>query len=145
MQTNKASGRVALPMAGEGAYLQFTVEAFEQLESLYAEKAEGDYISYVVGRLAKCSIPVYREVIGMILVGGDPKAMPWGSTIENINIPILDALYLAINGRTYEEQIKWNEEQMAKRLSGIEENPQMAALLKVLSSKSAGELESDLD
>lgn len=138
MTTNKVSGQVALPAAGEGAYLQFTVDAMEKLESLYADKADGDYINYIVGRLAKCSIPVYREVVAITLIGGDAKAMPWGSTLESINIPILDALYLAINGRTYEEQIKWNEEQMLKRLSGLEENPQMAELLRGLSLKNAG-------
>lgn len=139
MTTNKVSGQVALPAAGEGACLQFTTDSFERLESEYADKApDGDYINYIVGRLAKCSIPVYRVVLDAILVGGDAKAMPWGCTIESINIPILDALYLALNGRTYEEQIKWNEEQMLKRLSGLEENPQLAELLRGLSLKNAG-------
>lgn len=143
MTTNKVSGQVAFPVAGEGAYLQFTTEAFEKLESLYGASSEDGYINYIISKLAKASMPVYREVLACVLRDGDPKQFPWDQPIEATNIAILDALYLSLNGRTYEEQLRWNEEQTIKRMKGMQEDPQMAALLRAVSSIRSGSLESE--
>jgi hypothetical protein len=128
---DRRAGKVSLPEAGEGAYLQFTMEAYGILETAYGE----DYISVVTKGLARVRKGVYEKVIACTLKGStNGEISSYGMTIEALNIRILDALNLAVYGRTYEEQQKHDEEMLAKKFKDLEENPQTAAILSMMSA-----------
>lgn len=127
---NRHTGEVALPEAGEGAAIMFTVQAFETLESAYGD----DYIDLIVKGLAKVQVKMYQVVLAATVINGNAGAFPFGLRLEEVNIRILDALNLAIYGRTYQEQKDWQEEQMTKRLEGMEQNPQLATILSLMSA-----------
>ena len=130
-QLNRRTGQVFLPEAGEGAYLKFSIKAMELLETAYGE----DWVQHVIKGMSKMNMPVYSNVINSTLLEAEIKDIEaWDLTWEDLNIRILDALNLAIYGKTYEEQQKINEEQMMKRLQGLEENPQTAAILSLMSA-----------
>lgn len=139
---SRSEGIVALPEAGEGATIQFTVKSFEQLETVFADN--DDYISFIMKGMVQMKISVFSKVMAATISGATEKEMPYGLRWEDLTDRVMDALCLAIHGRTSEEQKDVEQEQMAKqvanRLKGIEENPQMAALL---SSMLAGEQEQE--
>lgn len=127
---NRRAGQVLLPEAGEGAYFKFSVKAMEMLETAYGD----DWVKEVIAGMSKMRMSVYKNVINSTLVGAheDKKEFEaWDLTWEDVNIRLLDALNLAIYGKTYEEQQKIDEEHMMNRLKGLEENPQTAAILSL--------------
>lgn len=128
---NRQTGEVALPEAGEGAVVQFTVKAFEILESAYGE----NYIDLIVKGLAKMRTGIYQTVLAATLQKGDVSLMPFGMIYEDLNIVILDALNLAIYGRIYRDQQEIEEKEMVRRLKGLEENPQLATILSSMSAE----------
>jgi hypothetical protein len=127
---NRHTGEVAFPEAGESVVIQFTVEAFEKLQSAYGD----DYIDIITKGLSKMHVKVYQTTLAATMRNGDVSLMPFGLKYEVINIRILDAMNLAIYGRDYQEQKDWQEEQVLKRLEGAGENPTMAAILSLLSA-----------
>lgn len=128
---NRHTGQVALPEAGEGAYIQFTIGALEKLEDAYGE----DYINVIVKGLAKMRVKVYQGVIANTLHGSSNGDVPYGMTWEALNIRILDALHLALYGRTYEEHLEWERKQVESQMEGLSENPKLAAILSFLSAE----------
>lgn len=137
---NRQSGEVSFPEAGEGGFLLFDVKAFEVLFAAYGE----EYIERIIKSLAKMDVKTYQTVIAATLRGTtNDGGAPWGLKWMEINVRILDALNLSIYGKTYEEQKEANEQEMLKRLQDVEANPQMAAILQLLSSTSAGKPESE--
>jgi hypothetical protein len=141
---SRAEGIVALPEAGEGAVLQFTVKSFEMLEAAYPDK--DDHIGFIMKAMVNMKFSVWAKVIGATLQGSTSGDMPYGLTWEELTDRVFDALCLALHGRTNAEQKQFEQEQINKqieeRLKGIESNPQLAALL---SSLAAGQLESGPD
>ena len=143
---NRRAGQVQIPGedAPKGSYFQFDLEALERLETKYGE----NYLDIIIKALAKMQTSVYVVVIGATAKGLQDQKAPFGASWEDINIALLDALHLAINGRTYDEQKKFSEEQALerlKRLEGMAEDPQTAAALRNLFSQSVGETASDAD
>jgi len=141
---SRAEGKVALPEAGEGAYLQFTVAAFEALETAFSDKE--DHIGFIMKSMVQMKTSVFRKVIGAALHGSKNAEVPYGLRWEDLTDRVFDAICLAIHGRTNEEQKAHEQElinqQIQNRLKGIEEDPQLAALLY---SMSAGRQESEVD
>lgn len=139
---SRAEGKVALPEAGEGAYLQFNVAAFEALETAFADKE--DHIGHIMKSMVQMKTSVFMKVVSAALHNSKNADVPYGLKWEDLTDRIFDALCLAIHGRTNEEQKAYEQEQINKqiadRMRGIEENPQLAALLY---SMSAGQQESD--
>ncbi len=130
-EVNRRTGEVSLPEAGEGAVIRFTMGAMEKLEGAYGD----DWVQVIIKGMARMRIPIYQKIIACTLQGssdGDIEA--WDLTWEDLNIRILDALNLAIYGKTYEEQNKINEARMVAQLNGLQENPQMAAALSLMSA-----------
>lgn len=133
---SRAEGKVALPEAGENVYLQFTVEAFEKLEAAFPK--EEDHIAFVMKAMVQMKVSVFAKVLGAALHGETNMVMPYGMKWEELTDRIMDAICLAIHGRTGIEQKAAEQEEMEKklmdRLKGIEENPQLAALLSLMSA-----------
>lgn len=141
---NRKEGTVALPEAGEGVYLKFDVNAFEQLETAF-EKQE-DHIAYVMKGLVQMKISVFAKVLSASLKGETAQQMPFGLRWEELTDRIMDALCLAIHGRTSAEQKEAETDEINKRLierlQGIENHPQAAAILSLMSAGQPG-LEQD--
>ncbi|TCU34168.1 hypothetical protein [Rhizobium azibense] len=132
---SRTEGTVALPEAGEGAYLQFTVRSFEILETAFPDK--DDHISFIMKSMVNMKASVFAKVVGATLQNSTNGDIPYGLKWEELTDRIMDALCLSIHGRTGEEQKAFEQEQINKqiidRLKGIEANPQLAALLSSMS------------
>jgi len=125
---NKRRAEVALPEAGEGVFLRFTVDALEALESEFGE----DYLNVIMAGLNKARVKVFRTCVDVALTGAPDDAMesfPWDHPLEPFQTKILDALYLSVTGRTFEEQQSHEDELYAEQLEKAQENPRMAAAL----------------
>ncbi|NEI70955.1 hypothetical protein GR212_15330 [Rhizobium lusitanum] len=127
---NKSRGEVAIPEAGEGAFIRFSVDALERLQAAVGD----DYINVVISKLAKVDVKTYKLCIACAANDdGILAAFPWGLTLEEVNIKILDALFLTIHGRDWAEQQEFERKKVEKELddlqSRLEANPQMAAYL----------------
>lgn len=122
---NKTKGEVSLPAeAGDGAFLKFTMDALEKLETKYGEK----YFDIIISGLSKARVGVYRdciEVAGNKVTG----ELPFGVSLSDLQIIILNSIFVAIYGRTYEEQKVIEEEEFKRKLEEAEKNPVMAAAL----------------
>ena len=133
---SRAEGTVALPEAGEGVHLQFTVKAWEQLETAFSEHE--DYIAHMMKGMVQMKISVFAKILSASLQGDSDKEMPYGLKWEELTDRIMDAICLSIHDRTAAEQKAFEQEQMIKqvkdRMKGIEEDPQMAALLSLMSA-----------
>lgn len=140
---SRAEGKVALPEAGEGVFLQFTVQAFEQIETAFPDQE--DHIAYIMKAMVQMKVSVFAKVLSACLHGSTTAAMPYGLKWEELTDRIMDALCLSIHGRDADEQKAFEQEQMirqaANRMKGImDQDPQMAA---VLLSTLAGQQESE--
>lgn len=134
---NKTSGTVALPEAGEGAFLQLDIEALEKLETAFPEV--DDFITHLIKGLAELRPSLYRVAVEAMLHGGDGSAIPFGMTWTDLNIKLLDAIHYSIHGKSYAQVKQEHEEKMLKRLEGLQQDPKMAAILESLFSQAAGE------
>lgn len=133
---SRAEGKVGLPEAGEHVFIQFTVEAFEKLEAAFPK--EEDHIAFVMKAMVQMKVSVFAKVLSAALHGETNVVMPYGLKWEELTDRIMDALCLAIHGRTGAEQKEAEQEEMERklldRLKGIEENPQLATLLSLMSA-----------
>jgi hypothetical protein len=134
---NKTSGRVDLPEAGEGAYLQLDINALEKLETAYPDKEE--FVAHVIKGLAELRPSFYRVATDAMLHGAKADQLPFGLTWMELNVKLLDAIHYAIHGKSYETVRKEHEEKMIARLKGLQEDPEMATALQTLFSQAAGE------
>lgn len=121
---NKNRGEVPFPMAGEGAFLRFTVDGLEQLETKYGE----DYITTILKGFSNAQIKVYKACVA---VAGNNMTVPFpfGKPLEEIMYPLRDALFLTLYGRNFEEQQAVEDELFKKQIEKAQENPRMAAAL----------------
>lgn len=121
---NKHRGEIALPEAGEGAFLRFTVDSLEKLEAKYGE----DYLDDILKGMTKGRVGVFQAVVSVS--ANEAKApFPFGLSLEELQTRIVDALFLFLHGRTYEEQQKHEDEIFQKRMEEAKTNPRMAAAL----------------
>lgn len=131
---NKHSGERALPDGiGEGLFIQFTFDAMERLETEYGD----DWVAIISERTDKAVPSVFKTVLENTVCNDaviDFKLVPQHMTA--LRVCILDAMCLAIYGRTLEEQTEHEEKE---RLKGLEdhlermgENPQMAEAILFL-------------
>src|SRR3546814_13257957 len=112
---SRAEGKVALPEAGEGAFLQFTVKSFEQLETAFADHE--DYISHIMKAMVQMKVSVFAKVLSATLNGGTDEVMPYGLPWEGLTDRIMDAICLSIHDRTASEQKEFEQDQMIKQMS----------------------------
>lgn len=130
---NPQRGEVPLPEAGEGFYLRFNIDTLERLEGKYGD----DYIDIILKGLSKVNIKVYQTVISTAI--RDPAAegkgvtlkedIPFGLSFEELQVRILDGLYMTIHGRTYEEQKIHEEEAMSEQMDKMKTDPRFATFL----------------
>lgn len=122
---NKSKGVVKLPAeAGSEAHIQFTMEALEELETAYGE----DYFDKVLSGLSKARVGIYRKCIE-IAGKGITGEFPYGMALSDVQVCILDAIFYAVYGRSYEEQKALDEEVWKQKAEEAKSNPAMAAAL----------------
>lgn len=134
---NKRSGRVALPEAGDDAYLLLDVEALEKLETHFSDV--DDFIPHIIKGLAELRPKAYKVATEAMLRNGDPSQMPFGMGWSEYNLKLLDAIHYSIHGKPYAEVKAEHEAKMLARLKGIQEDPETAAALQSLFSQVVGE------
>lgn len=122
---NKRRGEVAVPEAGDGAFLRFNMDVMERMHGALGEK----YIDEIIHGLSHLTPETYKLCVGCMLVGGDPAGMPWDLSWEELQLKILDAMYLAMHKKTFNEHQKEMEERSEKEFEEALKNPQKAALL----------------
>lgn len=140
---NKTSGQVSLPEAGEGAFLQLDIEALEKIET--ALPGIDDFITHLIKGLSELRPSLYRIAVNAMLRNGDPSALPFGMNWSDLNVKLLDAIHFSIRGKSYDEVKKEHEEQMLKRLEGLQQDPKTAAILESLFSQAVGEQQPSAD
>lgn len=129
---NKSRGEVALPEAGEGAFLRFNVDTLERLEGQYGE----EYLDTVLKGLAKARPSVFKVATAAALQDGSMEEFPWGLSLEALELKLRDAIYLTVHGRSFAEQQKHEEELEAKRWEEIQRNPRKRqALFSMLAAE----------
>lgn len=141
---SRQEGKVEVPSV-PNAFFQFTVRSLEELETTFG----ATYLDDIVKGLAQMRVSVYRAVVASTVQGIMPEDFPFfpaGPRWEDLNIALLDALYLAVRGQTYDEHLQSEQEtakkQMKDRLKELEADPLLAGLLQNLSSEQSGEQES---
>lgn len=144
---SRAEGKVEVPGIPI-AFFQFTVRSLEELETAFG----ASYLDDIVKGMAQMRISVYRAVVRSTVQGVSPEDFPFfpdGPKWEELNVALLDALYLAVRGQTYQEFLDAEQEsakkQMKDRLKEIESDPLLAGLLQNLSSEQSGEQASEAD
>ena len=132
---NRKRGEIALPEAGEGAFLRFPVDSLERLETEYGD----DWLDAVLGGMTKGRVSVYRALIGCSVNDAstppeDVGPWPWGLGLEGFQRRVLDALFVAVYNRDYAQQQEHERKEFERQVEEAEKNPQMAArLLRILS------------
>jgi hypothetical protein len=121
---NGSRGEIDFPQAGEGAVLRFTVDSLERLESKYG----AEYLDIVLLGLHRAQVGVFKAVFDVALQNGASE-FPFESALEALQRPIIDALYLTVYGRTYDEQEAHLDKEYAKQMKAAEKNPRLAAAL----------------
>lgn len=127
---NKRKGEVLLPEAGDGAYLRFTVDHMEQLEGEFGE----DYLQTSLNQIANLKpISFLRTMVEMTLNGGSMDDYPFDMPLDDLKERVLDAIYLAVNGKTVsqfrEEAEKAQIEVLKKKADLMRSDPEIRNLL----------------
>lgn len=127
---NKRRGEVPFPEAGEGAYLQFTIDAMERLN----DELGDDYLSITLNQVANLSpVRFLRTMVEMTLHDGSIDDYPFGLPMDEVKERVLDAVYLSINGKTTaqfrEEAEKAQIDALKKRAELMRSDPEIRNLL----------------
>lgn len=126
---NERRGEVALPEAGEGAFIRFTVDSLARLEKEYGE----DYFEKVLTGLSKARWPVFMKCVEVSVK--EMKAIPpFGLPLEELQARLVDGLYLTVHGRTFEEQQEHENKLFQKRLQEAQSQPRVAAAISSMLS-----------
>lgn len=144
---NRRRGEVSLSEARDGAVLRLTMDAIERLFALYQE----DYINVVIQGVTRVNPSVIRNSLLCMLEGvpdGEREALikdaPWDLTWNDVNVRILDAIFLSLHEKTWEQFHKDAEERADKEFEEAKGNPRkQIALLSKLSSELGPLLGSD--
>lgn len=126
---NASRGEVALNEAGDGIVLRFSVDAMERLHSEYGEK----YVDDVIKKASLVDPKAIKIALECMIENPpkefDLKGMPWGLTWSALNEKLVDAIMLAIHGRTMKEHQAHLEKEADKIFEDAKTNPRKAAAL----------------
>lgn len=136
---NRERGEVALNEAGDGVVLRFSNDAMERLFSEFGE----EYIDDLIKKLNLANPSAFKTALEAMVetpegVEVNYDERPWGLSWDELHRRILDAMFLALHKRTYEEHQKFLEEELGKQLEEVKENPnpvKAAKLYEKLSKK----------
>lgn len=102
-------GELPFPAGGEGVVLRFTIADCDQLQAKFGDNWFGDSVP----RLNRFDQKYMRECIAF---GGKKDGKPFRIAFDDLDIPtvdianaILDALFLAMHGRTFEGHLDYLE------------------------------------
>lgn len=100
-------GDVPFPQAGEGVYLRFTNPDCDQLQGKFGD----NWFADVVPRLNRIDTAYLRECIAF---GGKKDGKPFRIKYDELDCPmieiidtVLDALFLAVHGRKFEDHLDY--------------------------------------
>lgn len=128
--TVKHRGAFPLPELGEGAHLRFTLEDMAKLSERYGgeKDKDGDWAAIVVDRIKRNDVPTMLDLLKVALKGADFAAAkaaydgdPW--FVGDLERHLLDAITRSMHGRTLEEQIAHEDEEIAKEIERRQKNP----------------------
>ncbi|WP_192246046.1 hypothetical protein [Mesorhizobium silamurunense] len=109
MSEVRLRGELPFPAAGEGVVLRFTNVDLDSLQAKFGDNYFGD----AVPRLNRFDMKYMREVIAY---GGKKDGKPFRIAFDELDIPTvdianaaLDALFLAMHGRTFEGHLDYLE------------------------------------
>ena len=110
----KVRGEIPFPEAGEGVIIRFTNNDIVELQTLLGD----DIIQNAAIRAANFDIRFIAECAkrgvikkGMVVPQKDYDHVP----LEDLGAKIVDGLWVAAFGRTYEDQIRWATIERARR------------------------------
>lgn len=146
---NKSLGEVYLPEAGEGAFLQFTVDAMERFHGELGD----DYLFLVTKQLGSLTPPTFlRTAVETMLNGGSVDGFPWGIPFDELKTRCLDAVSLALNGKLFSvaqaEAVEEQEREFKKKLEKVKADPTLIPLYLpdlISTSHSSEEVQQDSD
>lgn len=134
---NRHRAEVAIPGFGDGAFIRFTIDAMERMASEYPE----DWFKTVVERTAVPDPKVFKVVLTNAAVDEIDTALLDDAPLMEVRDAILDAMFLAVHGKTVAEQMEQEEQERLKQLeAGLEkmgEDPRIAEALLFLQKQSA--------
>lgn len=128
--TVKHRGALPLPELGEGAHLRFTLEDMAKLSERYGgeKDKDGDWAAVLVDRIKRNDVPTMLDLLKLALKGADfdgAKAAydgdPW--FVGDLERHLLDAITRSMHGRTLEEQIEHEDQEMAREIERRQKNP----------------------
>ncbi|CDX26643.1 hypothetical protein MPL3356_60478 [Mesorhizobium plurifarium] len=109
MSEVRLRGQVPFPDGGEGVYLRFTNPDLDNLQAKFGD----NYFADCVPRLNRFDPKFMRECIAF---GGKKDGKPFRIAYDDLDCPqvvtanaILDALFLAMHGRTFEGHLDYLE------------------------------------
>lgn len=133
---NKKRSEVSIPGFGEGAFVRFTIDSLERLESEYGE----DWLMTVIDGISKTHLAIIKTCIEVSLHNGTMKAGEEGGEVidfsgmqnlEEVKSALYDALFLMLYGKTYEEKRLEEEEaqitEAKKKIKMLQDNPELLA------------------
>jgi hypothetical protein len=101
-------GEIPFPQAGEGVTLRFTNSIMLTLQ----DKLGADFVSEAYPRVAKHDLMFIATCVNMAIhKDGKPAALRFADLdhipIEDIESIVLDGIFLAVFGRTFEGQLEY--------------------------------------
>lgn len=100
-------GEVPFPQAGEGVVLRFTNPDCDKLQGKFGE----NWFADVVPRLNRFDTTYIKECVA---VGGKKDGKPFAIKYDELDCPmieivdaVLDGLFLAMHGRTFEDHLDY--------------------------------------
>ncbi len=119
--SKKLSHRVPLPKFGEGVYLFFSMQGISELEDIYGE---GGYFEVIEQNLNNASAKTTINCLRASLMKDNVKfdinfnlELPY--QIDELALPLLDAMCLAIGGMTHTELREAAEKRLAEQQARI--------------------------
>lgn len=125
---NKERGEVAVPGLGDGAFIRFTMDSLERLQSQYGKT----WLEDILAELAADMVPTFKTCFE---VGGlDAELLDDLRPLEPVKMAIYDALFLMLYGKDFAEKREEEEQAEIDRIArGAERlkklDPQTAALI----------------
>ena len=127
MSEVRLRGQIPFPAGGEGVYLRFTSVDLDNLQAKFGD----NYFADCVPRLNRFDRKFRRECIAF---GGKKDGQPFRIPFDDLECAevetanaILDALFMAMQGRTFEDHLDYLETKAKLEVGNDSPNPSSPA------------------
>lgn len=141
MDAIRARGAYTILWPGKDAYIRFTFAAQERLHEVYGEK----HVDKIIAGIKDFDPGVIKECLKVGLKGATVEEYLDAFVIGEIETHLMEALCLSLYGRTWEEQIKFEDAQSAKQMQRLKENPQLREMIGQLVASAYSPKDSEPD